>query len=193
MRVIATRTGANDGPPSAEVTGTPLPPSVTVSIAALTVSEEDATGDSYTVVLDTPPTADVTVTVAGHAGTDVTPNPSALTFTTMNWETAQTVTVTAADDADATNDTVTLTHSAASADADYDGISIANVTVTVNDNDTAQVSRPATGGGGGGFGPALVAPGFVDGFRTSRPLAMTAQPGGAVGDPVAATHPNDLE
>ena len=140
VQVIAVRTGANDAPPSAEVKGTPVvTPGVTVSIATLTVTEEDATGDSYTVVLDTLPTADVTVTVAGHASTDVTPNPSPLTFTSQNWETAQTVTVTAADDADTTNDSVTLTHTAASTDTDYDGVTFDSVTVTVNDNDTAQV------------------------------------------------------
>ena len=51
-----------------------------MSETALTVTEEDATGDSYTVVLDTQPTADVTVTVAGHAGTSVslTPDPPTL-------------------------------------------------------------------------------------------------------------------
>ena len=160
--MIATRTGANDGPPSAEVTGTPeVPPGVSVSQMALTVTEEDTTGVSYTVVLATQPTADVTVTVAGHAGTVVilAPDPPALTFTAKNWDTVQTVTVTAVDDADTTNDSITLTHSATSADTDYDGISIADVAVIVNDNDTEPVSRPATGGGGdGGFGPALVAP-----------------------------------
>ena len=68
------------------------------------------------------------------------------------------------------------------------------MTVTVNDNDSApRPSGGGGGGGGGGFGPAPVAPNFVDGFRTSRPLAMNAQAGGAVGDPVAATHPNDAD
>ena len=116
-------------------------PGVTVSTTALTVTEEDTTGDSYTVVLDSQPTANVTVTVAGHAGTDVTPSPTSLTFTTTTWGTAQTVTVTAGDDADTANDAVTLTHSAASTDTGYEGISIDGVAVTVNDNDTA----PATG------------------------------------------------
>ena len=60
-------------------------PGVTVSTTALTVTEEDTTGDSYTVVLNTQPTANVTVTVAGHAGTDVTPSPTSLTFTTTTW------------------------------------------------------------------------------------------------------------
>ena len=143
MQVSATRTGANDGPPSDEMTGTPTAPTaagIAVSTAALTVTEQDSTGDGYTVVLDTEPTADVVVTVAGHAGTDVTANPTALTFTMSNWETAQTVTVTADDDADTTDDSVALTHSAASADSGYSGIAIAGVAVTVNDNDTAQVT-----------------------------------------------------
>ena len=142
VRVTATRTGFNDGPPSAEMTGTPAAPAaagVTVSETVLTVTEEDATGDTYTVVLDSEPTANVVVTVGGHSGTDVTPTPATLTFTNLNWETAQTVTVTAGNDADTANDTVSLTHSAASTDSDYSGISIAGVTVTVNDNDTVQV------------------------------------------------------
>ena len=121
---------------------------VNVSTTALTVREEDTTGNSYTLVLFTPPTADVTVTVAGYSGTDVTPSPTTLTFTSQNWETAQTVTVKAANDADRTNDFVTLTHSATSTDTGYQGITIASVVVTVTDND----SRPPTPGGGGGGG-----------------------------------------
>ena len=61
------------------------------------------------------------------------------------------------------------------------------ITVT----EVRQSSGGGGGGGGGGFGPALIAPKFVDGFRTTRPLAVTAREGDAVGDPVAATHPND--
>ena len=139
VRVIATRTGATDGPPSAEMTGTPAAPDVTVSTTALTVPEEDTTGDSYTVVLATQPTANVRVTVAGHAGTTVTPTPGTLTFTTMNWDTAQTVTVTAGHDADTADESVSLTHSATSPDSDYEGIPITSVAVAVTDNDTAQV------------------------------------------------------
>ena len=137
MQVTATGTSANnDGQPSVEVTGTPETPTATgvmVSRTALTVPEEDTTGDSYTVVLDSQPTANVTVTVAGHAGTDVTPNPTTLTFARSNWDTAQTVTVTAGNDADTANDSVTLTHSAVSTDSNYDGITIAGVTLTEPD------------------------------------------------------------
>ena len=113
--------------------GTTTTRGITVSETALTVTEEDATGGSYTVVLDSLPTADVVVTIAGHSGTDVTPNPTTLTFATSNWNTAQTVTVTAGDDADLVTDTVTLTHSASG--GDYSDIMIASVTVTVTDND----------------------------------------------------------
>ena len=126
---------------------------VTVSKSALTVTEEDTTGNTYTVVLDTRPTANVTVTVAGHAGTDVTltsfsftsstPSSSILTFTTANWNLAQTVTVKAGNDTDTTNDTVTLTHSAASTDSNYGGITIGSVVVTVADNDTANTAPTA--------------------------------------------------
>ena len=126
---------------------------VTVSTSALTVTEEDTTGNTYTVVLDTRPTANVTVTVAGHGGTDVTltsfsftsstPSSSILTFTTANWNLAQTVTVKAGNDTDTTNDTVTLTHSAASTDSNYGGITIGSVVVTVADNDTANTAPTA--------------------------------------------------
>ena len=121
-------------------------PGVTVSTPALTVTEEDTAGNSYTVVLDSQPTATVTVTVAGHAGTDVTPSPTSLTFTSTTWGTAQTVTVTAGDDADTANESVSLTHSAASTDSEYQGITIAGVAVTVTDNDAlpgVTVSTPA--------------------------------------------------
>ena len=49
------------------------------------------------------------------------------------------------------------------------------------------------GGGGGGFGPAPVAPKFADGFRTTRTIAANARSGGPIGEPVTATHPDDLE
>ena len=80
------------------------------------------------------------MTVAGHGGTDVTLTPSILTFTTANWNLAQTVTVKAGNDTDTTNDTVTLTHSAASTDSNYGGITIGSVVVTVADNDTANTA-----------------------------------------------------
>ena len=129
---------------------------VTVSTSALTVTEEDTTGNTYTVVLDTRPTANVTVTVAGHAGTDVTLTPSILTFTTANWNLAQTVTVKAGNDTDTTNDTVTLTHSAASTDSNYGGITIGSVVVTVADNDSLTAPGAPTGLAATANGPSQI-------------------------------------
>ena len=194
VRVRATRTGANSGAYSAEVLETPVMPTaagVTVSESALTVTEDDSTGDTYTVVLDRLPTASVTVTVGGLGSSDVTANPASLTFTTGNWQTAQTVTVTAGNDADTTDDTVSLTHSAASSDADYQGITIAGVTVTVTDNDGSPPPPPVIGGGGGGGGgggaPANRAPEFVEGERTTRSVAENTPAGANIGEPVAAS------
>ena len=120
--------------------------SVTVSTAALTVAEGGS--NTYTVKLDTEPTANVTVTVAGASG-DVTVTGSSLTFTTANYNTAQTVTVNAAEDLDtATDPDVTLTHSAAG--GGYGSVSIASVVVSVTENDTppAPSGLSATAGNG---------------------------------------------
>ena len=139
---------------------------------------------TYRVTLDTRPTGDVTVTPASD-NPDVTFEPATLTFMSAAWNSAQSVTVSAP--AGSAGQSATISHSATSADAAYEGITIPSVTVTV----TLAPPPSSGGGGGGGFGPALEAPSFVDGFRVSRPLAVNARPGDVVGDPVAATHPND--
>ena len=127
--------------------------------AAVNVSESGGTSvteasgagrtDTYTVVLATQPTHEVTITPTSATPAAATVSPGTLTFTTTNWNNAQTVTVTGVDDnVDQTgNRSVTISHSAASTDANYNGntISIANVTATVVDNDTAAVNiSPAT-------------------------------------------------
>ena len=118
---------------------------VAIAPTSLTVTEGDATGASYTVVLDSQPTADVTVTISGHDGTDVSVTPSTLTFTSENWETPQTVTVSAAQDADAADDTQTVGHAVADGSAaEYIGATIDDVQVTVTDDDAASVSIDPT-------------------------------------------------
>ncbi len=205
VQVTATRTGFNDGPPSAEMTGTPEAPAtagVTVSEMALTVTEEDATGDAYTVVLDSAPTANVVVTVGGHSGTDVTPTPATLTFTNLNWETARTVTVKAGNDADTANDTVSLTHSAASTDSDYSGISITGVTVTEEDatgdtytvvldsEPTANVVVTVGGHSGTDVTPAPATLTFTNlNWETARTVTVTAgNDADTANDTVSLTH-----
>ena len=84
---------------------------------SLTVEEGDADGETYTVKLATQPSEGVTVTVSGHDASDLELTglsaTHTLTFTTANWDTAQTVTVKAGQDSDGTDDSVTLTHTAA--------------------------------------------------------------------------------
>ncbi|MXX07032.1 MAG: hypothetical protein F4Z71_09750, partial [Gammaproteobacteria bacterium] len=109
-------------------------PGIVLSPASLTVNE--GVIGSYTVALATQPSAQVTVTISGHDGTDLTPNKTSLTFTRSNWSAAQTVTVSAAQDDDAGNDTATLTHDASG--GDYADVS-SSLEVTVKDDDTAAI------------------------------------------------------
>ncbi|MCY4530593.1 MAG: hypothetical protein OXD46_16395, partial [Chloroflexi bacterium] len=112
---------------------------VTVEPTTLGVDEEGS--GEYTVVLDSQPLGDVSITVNDPTdNTDVTAEPSRLTFTTNTWNTEQTVTVTAADDSDKASETATVTHVATSADSLYEGIDIDDVTVTVSDNDAVPVT-----------------------------------------------------
>ena len=58
------------------------------------------------------PTGTVTLTITDPSDNTDATGPDSLTFTTSNWNTAQTVTVSAAEDADAVADPVaTVTHS----------------------------------------------------------------------------------
>ena len=105
------------------------------------VTEGDAAGSSYTVKLATEPLGSVSVTISGHDGADLTLSGTTLTnnqltFTTTNWDTAQTVTIKAGQDDDGAADTATLTHTASG--GDYAGIT-AELPVTVTDDDSAGI------------------------------------------------------
>ena len=114
---------------------------LTVSTTALGVAEGD--DGEYTVRLATQPTAQVTVAITGHSGTDLTlaPASASLTFTTATWNTAQTVTVSAGEDDDGANDAATLLHTASG--GDYAG-ETASVSVTVTDDDEAGLTVSTT-------------------------------------------------
>ena len=109
---------------------------------SVTEKSGDGRSDTYTVVLDSEPTAEVTITVESGDSGAATVSPATLTFATTNWNTAQTVTVTGVDDqVDQSSDrSVTISHSATSSDTTYDQINIANVTATVMDNDMVGVT-----------------------------------------------------
>ena len=90
---------------------------------------------SYNVRLDRRPAASVAVTIGGHAGTNVTPNPTSLTFTTLNWNQPRSVGVSAATDSNNTNESVTLTHTTTSMDSLFHNITGPSVIVNVDDQD----------------------------------------------------------
>ena len=116
-------------------------PGVTLSPSSLTVTE--GLMNTYTVELSVIPTADVTVSVT--AGGDVTVSPSALTFSTSTWNTAQTVTVTGTEDDDAAEGAGTVAHAVVAGSApEYVGATLDGVMVTVNDNDDPGVTLSAS-------------------------------------------------
>ena len=109
-------------------------PGLVLSETNLAVTEGSSA--DYTVKLATQPSASVTVSIGGTSGTDLSLNKTSLTFTTGNYDTAQTVRVSAAQDDDATGDTETLTHSASG--GGYGSVS-ADLPVTVADTTRMRV------------------------------------------------------
>ena len=151
--------------------------------AAVTITESggisvtEAAGadhtDTYTVVLDTMPSANVVIAIESVATAAITVSPASLRFTTTNWNTAQTVTVTGMDDdVDQGNRSVTITHTATSGDTNYNGISIAPVTATVVDGaPPAPATMPTITITGG---PSPITEGAAAVFTVSRSGAVTA-------------------
>ena len=117
-----------------------------VTVSKTSVIPSESASEDYTVVLDTQPTADVTIAVAPATGgdTDLMASPTSLTFTTTNWDSEQTVTIAAAEDPDGLNGTASFTHTATSADTTYNTITIADVAATEADNDTSGVTVSKT-------------------------------------------------
>ena len=107
---------------------------VTLSASSLTLQE--GRSGNYTVVLDSQPTDEVTVTPVSADSSALTVMPSALRFTVANWDTAQTVTVTAARDDDTDEETVRVSHAVSG--GDYDSVVAPSVTVTVTDTTAAE-------------------------------------------------------
>lgn len=97
--------------------------------------------DTFTVVLTSEPTADVTVTLASNDETEGTASPTPLTFTAGNWDQPQTVTVTGVnDDADDGNQPYSVVTTASSTDPLYAAINPDDVGVMNIDNDIAGIT-----------------------------------------------------
>ena len=187
-------------PPSRVSTGSPGTTTVSitdddvpgVNLSRLTPNVVQGRSATYTVVLATRPTGDVTVMPASD-NPDVTLLPASLTFTQTDWNSAQRVTVSAP--ADSAGQSATISHTVSG----YTGVTTApDVAVTVT------VAPPPSsgggsggggggsrgGGGGGGGAPSNRSPLFSEGAVTSRSVAENTSAGQHIGAPVAARDPD---
>jgi len=116
-------------------------------IAGLTTTEAGGTA-TFTVALNSQPTANVSIGLASSDLTEGTVAPASLTFTAANWNTPQTVTVTGVDDAIADGNIAytIVTAPAVSTDPDYNNLNAADVAVTNTDNDLAGFTVTPTAG-----------------------------------------------
>ncbi|RJR20796.1 MAG: hypothetical protein C4581_02950, partial [Nitrospiraceae bacterium] len=101
---------------------------------------------TFTVVLLSQPTADVTIGLSSSDSTEGDVSPSSLIFTSVNWNIPQTVTVTGQEDAilDGPISYTIMTAAASSDDTNYHGINPDDVIVINTDNDAPSVSIAAT-------------------------------------------------
>ena len=132
---IASLTAIEDDNDTAgvEVTGSPL-------------NVNEGSTNTYTLVLTAKPNQDAAITITKKSGGDGDLNPTdstPLTFTSANWDTAQTVTVSAAEDnADSATGSATFEHSASSVDSRYNlsAVTISDLVAKEVDNDTPGVT-----------------------------------------------------
>lgn len=103
---------------------------------------------TFTVRLNSKPTADVTIPLTSSKTTEGTVSPASVVFTADNWNAPQTVTVTGVDDstADGNQAFKIVTAAAKSTDAAYNGVDADDVSVTNVDDETAGFTVTPTSG-----------------------------------------------
>ena len=94
---------------------------------------ESGDGDSFTVALSMQPSAEVTITLTDNDSSEISYNPTTLTFTPDNWDTSQNVDLSAPEDnIKDGNQTTLLTLTSTSADTASNGLSTSTEVVTVD-------------------------------------------------------------
>ena len=114
---------------------------VLIGGGGLLTTESGGTAE-FSVVLDRPPTADVTIALSSSDVSEGTVAPLSLVFTPANWHLAQRVTVTGLDDPADDGDVsyAVITAAAVSADAGYSGLDPADATLANLDDDEASIA-----------------------------------------------------
>jgi hypothetical protein len=113
------------------------------------VTTEGGGSDSFDVVLDAEPASDVVITVTSGDTGEATVDKATLTFTTADWDEAQTVTVTGVDDNlidGAQSFNITLAIDDNNSDDDFDNVADETVGVENTDNDVAGFTVTPTSG-----------------------------------------------
>ena len=169
---IRVRANAFDWSPNDQTFG-PIPVYVNqpagLQVGAVSGQATEAGGKAtFTVRLQSQPSAAVTVSVASRDTSEGTVAPSSLTFSTSSWNTAQTVTVTGADDTLSDGSVAWKVRlDPSSGDANYNTLANVDVDVTTTDDDLLRagaVSGLVTEGGG----------------QATFPVVLTTQPTAAV-------------
>jgi len=147
---------------------------ITVTPTSGLTTTEAGVQATFTVKLNSQPTADVTIGLSSSDTTEGTVSPASLTFTTSNWNTTQTVTVTGVDDfvVDGNVAYTIITAPASSTDLTYNTMNASDVSVTNNDNDTAGITAHPT------VGDSLLTTEF--GATATFTVTLDTQPSGSV-------------
>ncbi|MCD4727189.1 MAG: hypothetical protein K8R46_05985, partial [Pirellulales bacterium] len=118
---------------------------ITVAPSSDLITTEAGGTATFTVVLDSEPTDNVTIDLSSNDTTEGIVIPASLVFTTSNWNTPQTVTVTGVDDSQTDGNVAytIVTAPATSSDANYNGPNASDVSVTNQDNEGAIPTPPS--------------------------------------------------
>ena len=106
---------------------------ITITPTPLVIAEGES--GTYGVILDSEPTADVTVSWSLPDGASITAAPASLTFSGENWDTRQSITVATKSDRDAVDEQVEVTHEVVG--GDYEAVAPPSLTVRVEDYEIA--------------------------------------------------------
>lgn len=158
-------------------------PGVTVTPASGLLTSERGGSASFVVVLQTRPSADVTLSLTSSRPEEGTVTPARVRLTPLDWNVPTTVTVTGVDDGvhDGPQPYRVITGPAVSADASYSGLDAADVRVTNLDDDLAGLDVVAS--------PALTT--SEGGGTTTFSVVLRTQPRTVVDVPIASSNTSE--
>ena len=113
------------------------PKGISVLAGSTMLVSENGSFNSFEIVLNAPPSANVTIPISSSDPTEGTVSTGSITFTTGNWNTPQTINVTGVDDAaaDGNQNFSVVIGAATSGDSDYSGMNPPDVSYMNIDDD----------------------------------------------------------